>query len=59
MSAILAPIGVFGVHEYNCGSTICLRPTTVAMVTKILNFDSKFAITRFIQEVCATRKGAP
>ena len=28
------------------------------MVTKILNFDSKFAITRFIQEVCATRKGA-
>jgi len=23
------------------------------------NFDSKFAITRFIQEVCVTGKGAP
>jgi len=28
-------LGVFGVGQFNCVSEICLRPTPVAMVTKI------------------------
>jgi len=27
--------GLFGADQFNCGSKICLRPTPVAMVTKI------------------------
>jgi len=36
MFLILAPIrGFFRVGEVNCVTEICLRPTSVAMVTKI------------------------
>ena len=44
--------GVFGVGEFNYVSEICLRPTPVAMVTKFENFDSKFATTELIMEMC-------